>query len=428
MLPGLPLDKGTIPPIPAGAHVLVDAPNRVGIFVAAGAGVGSDLQFSDGEAFLGFSAMNAISRNLLVLAPTNRRDLPLAESIRDGMTSKTHFESILGHRLVLDETVRARADYLAHLSFDPWHASNNMRRPVGEWYFTLDPIPEVANYLMVLDTNLGGTNGPRARGATSRWSIEPDHFRPPDAGFYGLGRRLLFEVIHPQPGSRLRISLSRSLMGEGRTALPAHAAVDGVPIPMEGNGAAQVTSDVFPFVEFKGRYYCALDMGEDGKPFAFRKTGLMRWMHPEIPYDRRPLVAFARDISLITNQPEPGPRELAVWPQDLLTTEFSGFYEDGWVSQHAFVRMAAAHPGDVLTVEGSVPGIGNLKAGSMTVAIGGTSSIKPITASFFTFKIPIDHEIPVADVRLDFLNSAELPGGDGRPVSAHITRIGLDRR
>ena len=423
MLPGLASSEGVLPPIPAGASVLVDAPNSVGIFVAAAAGVGADLEFADPRALLGFSSLNLIPRSLLVMDPANRRNLPIAEAMRDKLASRTHEESIAGHEIVLEGTARDQGGYLAHLAHDPWDASNNIGKPAGSWYFRLDPMNTVENYLIALNTTLGGQNNPG--GVTSRWGVERDFYRP-GAGLYGLGRRLLFEVIHPLPGSRMRISLTSGLMGQGRTALPGHVTVNGVPITMEGNGAAQVTSPPIPWIERSGRYYCALDLGEDGRPFGFHKTGLMRLFGADIPYDSRPLVGFARDISLVSGDPV-WPRSIAVWPRDLLSTEFSGFYEDGWVSAHAFVRMAAAHPGDTLRIEGEVPAIGNLKGGQMTVSVGGVAFVKLLSTAFFTFKAPIDREIPITEIHLDFQNSAELPGGDGRPVSAHITRISLSR-
>jgi len=154
---------------------------------------------------------------------------------------------VLGHALTAPESAPPgfRTEYLGHPVRDEWYSSNNIRGTAhGDGnYFTFQNIDDVHNYLVAISTDKGGPQ--RYFGsAISRWPVESDWFRK-NGTLYAVGRYMLFEVIRPLPNVRVRISLSRTLIGAGRTQLPREAIVEGSAVqrlPFVGNGCANVIS------------------------------------------------------------------------------------------------------------------------------------------------------------------------------------------
>jgi len=345
--------------------------------------------------------------------------------------------TVLGHTLLdRERPTDAGSTYLCHPTRDAWHSSNNgaaSGRKVDN-YFVLDRLDNIRDYIVLLSSNKGG---PHFRSpVVSRWPIESDWYRKPEGTFYLVGRYLLFEVLQPTPNVRLRISLSTSLMGWGRTALPTETLLEGaIPekIPFLGSGAANVISDPIRLFERNGHFYFALDFQTDGVAFPNRKTGLMRLFNVQIPVDRRHGIGFSRDISLVTEsayQNLSRPRTITLWPGDLLQgpgTEFSGIYEDGWISDRAFITLGNSGAGETLVIKGELPAMKAFDSGSdARIILNG----KPIyVGRLMPGNFKIEHTITerTAENRLDFFFSqmARLPSGDDRPVSAKLSTVAI---
>jgi hypothetical protein len=271
---------------------------------------------------------------------------------------------------------------------------------------------------------------------TSRWETEDDFYRPEES-FYAIGRYLLFEVIRPTPGVRLRVALTRGLIGLGRTLLPASATIlgDGTQIlPFTGNGAANVISQPIQLYWRDGRAYFAVDAGIPGDRFPDVKTGLMKLFNTHIPLDHREVVAFARYIVPVTDQEYRGlvrPRSVASWPGDLLgnpSLEFSGIYEDGWVSDSAYLILGKAVAGEKLLISGTVPGFGSMaKTGNgLKVLLNGKEIYnRGISPGSFQVEYTLEEDAPECKVSLVFRQMDRLPQGDDRPVAAQLSRVSI---
>src|SRR5205085_4597851 len=133
---------------------------------------------------------------------------------------RVEIEQILGHEVALTPESRLGVRYFGHLAHDPWHASNNDEAGSGpDRYYIYHKIADERNHLVLVTSDIGGA--PLRSPTISQWPLEEDLYWQGKT-FYAIGRHLLFEVIRPTEKTRLRISLSRSLMGGGdRTLLPA---------------------------------------------------------------------------------------------------------------------------------------------------------------------------------------------------------------
>jgi len=421
--------------LPQDAPTIVDTPNMSGDFLIAAAGVGSTLEWADYNIFRAFSKP-LISEELLRL-PGHLGLTGDYVSARDELgrivQSTVRQEYVLGH-FFSQTQLSPDVKYLGHLAHDPWHVSNNdVPGSDDGQYFVFHPLEKERNHIVLHSTHLGGVL--LRSNSVSEWPVEPDLYRPGDT-FYAVGRYMLFEVIQPTPAIRVRISLSRSLMGGGgRTALPVGAQVGATSnqrLPLLGSGSANVISEPLRLVERDGHFYFALDFGIEGSYFAHRKTGLMRLFKVDMPIDPRKPVAFVRDLSVLTEQDYQAvvrPRRISKWPAGLLSenVEFSGIYEDGWISDRAFVVLGKAQAGDRILIKGMMPHLAGLADGNRAKVLLNGASMWEGVITPGRFFIEGTAAAETANTRLDFVfeKAAQLPSGDDRPVSAQLLDVAI---
>ncbi len=301
--------------------------------------------------------------------------------------------------------------------------------------FRLVPYRDVRNWLMFIPSSRGPDYFTFRFGA-SFFQLERDPYRT--GGFMsGVGRFFLLHVVKPAEKLRLRVSLTRSIMGNQNVTLPASASADGefsTRLPFVGAGSAVVYSEAISPVWEDGQAYVAIDFGQPGIPFPHRKSGLMRLYNSEFLLDYRKLVGFCRNISAIPDteyRQLRRPRKLESFPRDLLADsglEYSGIYEDGWISDEAFVKLGAAGKGETVIVAGMVPTLGPLADGRLTLRLRVNEApaqeltLKP---GPFTLAVLVDKAEPVTTVRIRFSKRTPLPGNDGRLVSALLRSISV---
>lgn len=300
--------------------------------------------------------------------------------------------------------------------------------------FRLTPYPQVKNWLVFI---------PSSRGPYYYYHQFSAALYQPEADPYkqvsylsGIGSFVLTEILNPSPAVRVRVSVTRSILGEGRVRLPANAHINGesnVALGLVGAGAANVFSPPVSPLRLGRRFYLAIDMGEPAITFPNRKTGLMRLYNKNWRIDNRAMTAFCRDLSIVSEDEYaalPRPRAVRSFPGDLLNDprlEFSGIYEDGWVSPDAFIKLGASKSGDRLVVEGSIPGIA-LQNGSTSVSIEveGRSETHTLRGGQFQLVRKVTSANQVTAIRMTFSGSAKLATPDDRLVSALLTSISLE--
>jgi hypothetical protein len=425
---------------PHNEGILVDTPNKAGNYVFGASAAGTYAQWATVDSFKYFSRMEG--------SPPSLRPLPArlgltndylrtAISLRDAVFSVIHVVKLLGHQVDIIEQSRLGVVYLARPAWDPWHSSNNGGEPPvrdNDNYVTFTKLADVKNYLVPMSSDLGGPHFLSA--LTSRWPVEPDTYRA-NRTFYAVGRHLLFEVLGPTANLRLRVSLSRSLLGLGRTALPLEARIQGPEaqgMGFLGSGSGDIISSPISLLQRNGRYYFALDFGDDGEYFPSPKTGLMRLFNLEIRADQRRVVGYCRDISLVADAEYSKlvrPLALDSWPKSLLDTrsvEYSGIYEDGWISDRAFVVLGQANVGDKVVIAGAVPNLDRfVKSGNdLRVILNGKQVYSGrILPGAFNIDVPIAGNVSESRLEFAFGSMVKLPSGDERPVAAQLRRIAI---
>jgi len=302
--------------------------------------------------------------------------------------------------------------------------------------FEVIPSEQAINVLAFIHSGLGNHYYLGDRRVISFTQSEEDAYVPGGL-INAVGRFFLFRVEHPSPEIYLRVSATKTTMGPAHKFWSPTAVVHGVtdvPLALAGGGAFNRMIGPLQPVMRDGAAYVALDFGEEPAAFPIHRSGLAALYHRWIPLDYRLMVAFARDISVLSPQQVaalPIPRSLKSFPRDVATAtglQFSGIYEDGWISPAAQVQLGVAHPGESLHFRGMVPQIeGRALVGeTMTVTVNRDQNFTfPAPIGPFDWSMPIAHPGPVTDFTVRFSGHHFLPGLDQRPVGGRLLSLEL---
>lgn len=328
--------------------------------------------------------------------------------------------------------------------------------------FYVRRVADARNHLIFVASERGmpyWAGGGRARYALFQLENEPTFYR--DSTMAGVGRHLLFQVLNPTDTVRIVLDLTSSHRADGENALPesAHAVGAGrKPMGLLGRGSARVVSPPLRPQVIGGLSYVALDLGEDGKQFPTPRTGLMNLYGTDVSTDRRKLVGFVRDVSVISEEQY---RAMALptrlehfgckWYQlaahDLRKpdVEYSGLYEDGWVAEHAYARLA--EPGEACQIVAR--GVGGPQADPATqrwgeLLVDGVVAARSRVVPGLYFELTAPMPPPVTPtgtaraaapeagstgrprcVELRFSQVERLQAPDNRPVAARMEYIGF---
>jgi len=298
--------------------------------------------------------------------------------------------------------------------------------------FLVRPLTAVSDHLAFVPSDLG-PNYMSFKRIASFYQVEADPYFP-HRTMAGVGRHLLFRVINPSQGSRLLVEVTASLRGDRENRLPAASVVgsDRVPLHLLGRGCARVFAPALAPQWIEGSPYLAIDMNSDAVRFPSRETGLMNLYGRDQPLDRRRVVGFARNISLVSAQDlarlRP-PSEVSTFPAALAdpALEFSGLYEDGWMSEEAFLILRPNDGSRTLRIAGVIPAIDDAHFSTeLSVRVDG----KPVAAQRlgvgeFTVAVPVPAMQGNHRVDVKFSRFQRLPGDDGRPVTALLKSVGF---
>lgn len=312
-------------------------------------------------------------------------------------------------------------------------SSDTARAAAARGAFRLLPL-DTPNHLAFVTSSLGQLHYAAERAHASLWQLEPDYFFRGHT-MAGLGRYLLFQVLQPDRDLRLSIWISASLKSNGQNRLPPAVAV-GVtrqPFRLVGRGSARVVSPPVTQVELLGREYVGLDIGEPGVPYPVRRTGVMRAYGSRVPSDPRQLTVYARDVSAIAGAAYAAwrpPAAVSQWPADLANPglEYSGVYEDGWLSEHSYLVLDPGAAGSFrLAIDGDVPDLGNRGfTTTCQLRLDGTIvAERTLAVGPFSVDVPVTLPAGRHDVSVTFSAWQQLPRGDDRPVAARVRFAGF---
>jgi len=430
---------GTTPPsAPAKTRYLADINNLVAAKIAAIELRGTDLRF--------------LSRDFYQqIAPIEY------ERLGDTLISfHPHFPDLLRARDMLAE--RDRATIRTHLLFDTSFRSPALEfgakeipdtyllldRSLGlfnkfnagivpgttpKTFFTAIPRASTHNHLVFVHSGRGNHYylGDRNRIAIYQPEADPD---TPRQDFTGMGRFLLLRVENPDDEIYLRISASKTRI-HGHTAWLPGSKVLGetvVPLAFSGNGAVnRIIGPIRPVMR-DGAGYIAIDFNESPVQFQPKRTGLQTLYHNEVPLDARKLIAFGRDISALSRAQVAAierPSKLTRFPDDVLFArglEFSGLYEDAWLSPKSDFVLGGGGTDAWIRVRGFVPELPGapLGEGQLQITLASGTVEVPAAVGSFDWLLPVGSSDRAARIGLRFTTSAPLPSGDDRPVGGKL--------
>jgi len=293
---------------------------------------------------------------------------------------------------------------------------------------------DITNHLAFVSSELGRNYYLAGIDPVSLFGLERDYFFP-DRTFAGVGRYLLFEVVHPTPRSRLMLDITTSLKADGANLLPPVSVIgeERLPLRTVGRGAARVYSTPLAAQWIDGHAYVAVDFGTAGTLYPDSRRGLMTWLGRDIPLDSRRLVGLARNISLVSETDYARmtpPTKIERLPQDLSAPalEYSGLYEDGWVAEDAVVVLGRPSGAGMVRVKGTLLPTSSGSGMTVTVVIDGmqTTSERRHPGPFsFDVPLPSGGRDRIA-VGLKFSDVRPLSDRDRRPASARIDYLGVD--
>jgi hypothetical protein len=258
--------------------------------------------------------------------------------------------------------------------------------------------------------------------------------------FFAIGRHLLFRVLNPASEPiRVRFSMTCTILGAGRTALPAtafirHSDHTESQLGLVGAGSANIFSSPLRPCTIDGTSYLALDLGADPIPLGLPARGINGLYNRELSTDTRLALGYCRDISLITDseyQARPARRAVCVFPADLLgpdAVEYSGLYEDGWMAAEGFVVLGPVAAGETISVLGERPLLANApQQMEAELRIDGAPPQR-ITIAPGPFRLELRAPQAARRIRVElrFSHTGVLRSPDDRPASVHIRSIQIE--
>ena len=442
---------GTQPPAtPAHTRLLCDISNLVAAKLAALEFRGTDLRFLSRDYYQQIAPIEfeRLGNELVSLHPhfddLARTRAMLAQRDADSILTPTLFSTGF------------RAPNLAFAKNDPADAYlflteqlglfNKLRLPDASAqptaYFKELPAasPAAANHLVFVHSGRGNHYylGDRHRIGMYQQEADP---HTPDHDITGLGRFLLLRVEQPTEEIYLRIALSKTFMGANHTSwtpprnrvftaaeAPRILAQKDVPLGFVGHGAVNRIIGPLRPVWQDGAAYVAIDLAETPVQFPYKRRGLQSLYNTRVPLDSRLLVAYGRDISALSAAEVaalPRPTRLANFPADIVVArglEFSGIFEDGWLSPHSEFVLGAAPAGAAVRLRGYVPELPGLPLGRGTfkLSVNDHEFELPAATGTFDWLIPVSAAAPTTRITLLPSASAALPNGDDRPVGAKL--------
>jgi hypothetical protein len=257
-------------------------------------------------------------------------------------------------------------------------------------------------------------------------------FALPKEFFAGIGRYLLLETLSTSASPiQLRVSVTRTPLGGADSQLRSiriFGEGEAVEIAASGSGALDLVSPPVRPCVVQGRTFVLVDFGETQKmskaaPYLY---GLLK---VEYSPDPRETTGFLRDISLAPSAPassSDGEVEFD-WSFGKFDAnfEFSGLYEDGWISDRILLRPRRTCCGK-LKLDFDVPAE-EVAAGPATVSIrrGNIATIKQsLVAGRNTISVDFAKNEPnYVEISVD--KPMTLPGGDQRRILGLLRHISL---
>lgn len=255
------------------------------------------------------------------------------------------------------------------------------------------------------------------------------------ASMAAVGRYILFEVLSASDKEvRLGVRYTRTFLGGTETKLPEILIVGATTAKLwsAGSGALSIVSEPVTPCLIAGRKFLLLDFGVETTQFKKVAPRGHQWLGVTYAPDRRKTVGFLRDVSItsIDSVRRQSPIGSASEPWDYekfeSVFEFSGMFEDGWVSDQLLLRLRPEYGFRKVALTLEVPG-GPTAQTESTVSIevdGALLHTRKVSPGSVTIEIDVPDN-PHALIKLSIDPPFTLPGNDGRPVAGLLRTFAL---
>jgi hypothetical protein len=367
----------------------------------------------------------AFFKNIFLFGKSDeqRRMAEIARQTKTTSLFKNEFEAIKSNLIISNNIVYIYPAIKMDI-FNSYSLSKN----TPNRYYNFNKI--VTNRLIFVHSKLGNHYYLGDRKAISFYQLENDPMFPGQL-FSSLGRHFLFAAVNPTPIPRIMMELSATVVKQFGSVLPTPT-VQETNLEFVGRGSGRIYSKRIEPTIIDNIPYLSIDIGRDGKQFPSHTTGLMLLYGRDIPRDQRRVTAFGRDISLISEdqyQALKSPESLNKFPSDLAdkNLEYSGIYEDGWISERAFFMLTKNRSDQRLIIKGmvpqvTVPGFNSL----LHISVDG-QEVSAQKIGLGNFAIDLPEKLPLGKHRIDlaFDTYQVLPGEDGRIIGGKIDFLGF---
>ena len=287
------------------------------------------------------------------------------------------------------------------------------------------------DFLVFRPSSLGSHYG--VTDTPSIFDLERDIFLP-TRSMAAVGRYMLLEILAPTEGDvQFAIRFSRTFLGGHETRLPEITlyGASSSKLLVAGSGALSMTSLPLSPCIINGRSFVLLDIGIESSffkksaPFAYQLLGM-----PYLP-DIRSLTGFMRDISVVHDQ-KVSHDKIAIlkkqWDFEAFDSsfEYSGIFEDGWMSNHIILRPKRGLQGSKIILALDVPNDPTEKQPALlSVEING----KPVRQQPLMGRVNVAIDLSADSVQTISLIANRpyvLPRGDGRHVIGLLRSITVE--
>lgn len=261
----------------------------------------------------------------------------------------------------------------------------------------------------------------------------------PPGMFASMGRYLLLQTPSQNEDSKFLIDITATLQKKRGSTLPI-VLLNGdqdhkIQADFVGRGSGRLYVDKLPTTQIMGNQYTLIDFNVPVESFPNKPTLPSFLYGNDILVDMRKIAVFARALRSVSideyNKLIP-PASLSSFPADLknVALEYSGIYEDGWMSEESFFKLKRANSASYLIVIGSVPYIKD-KAFQTTVTIklnGQEVATKKVGLGDFQIDVPVQPKNEISKVDILYGSTQTLPGADGRVAAGLLKFVGFKEK
>lgn len=266
---------------------------------------------------------------------------------------------------------------------------------------------------------------------------ETDIFPP--GMFASMGRYLLLQTPSQNKSSKFLIDITATLQKKRGSTLPT-VLLNGdqdhkIQADFVGRGSGRLYVDKLPTTQIMGNQYTLIDFNVPVESFPNKWTLPSFLYGNDILVDMRKIAVFGRALRSVSiddyNKLIP-PAKVSSFPADLknVALEYSGIYEDGWMSEQLFFKLKRDEKDAYLEVAGSTPYVDDKTfQTTITVKLNGQEvASKKLGLGDFQIDVPVHSRNEISKVEVSFDSTQILPGADGRITAGFLKFVGFKEK